>query len=79
MCLAIPGKIIEIKEKKAIVDFGGIKREADISFVEDLHINDFVLVHVGFAIQKVEEEVARETYRLLAEIEIQDELAKNGV
>jgi len=65
MCLAIPGKIQSIDQKQAIVDFNGIKRKADLSFLTDAKVNDWVLVHVGFAIQKVREDVARETYRLL--------------
>lgn len=67
MCLAIPGKITEIKGTKAVVDFAGIKRNVDVSFVEDPKAGDYILVHAGFGIQKVNEYSARETYRLLAE------------
>jgi len=77
MCLAIPGKIKKIEGKKATVDFDGIRRTVDLSFLQDAHQEDWVLVHVGFAIQKVEEETARETYRLLAEVnkkELEEEL-----
>lgn len=81
MCLAIPGKIIEIKhDKKATVDFGGVKRSVDTTFIEDPEIGEYVLVHVGCAIQKVEEAAARETYRLLAEIrkeDLEEELKKS--
>jgi hydrogenase expression/formation protein HypC len=69
MCLAIPGKVIEITGKKAIVDFGGLRRKADISLIDKCAVNDYVLVHVGFAIQKVDEITARETYRLLSEMD----------
>lgn len=72
MCLAIPGQITEIEGVKAKVDFGGLTRNVDCSFVEDVHKGDWVIVHVGFAIQQVEEVVARETYRLLARIRKQD-------
>lgn len=65
MCLAIPGKIESIDGRTAVVDFSGIKRKADLSFLPDARTSDWVLVHVGFAIQKVQEDVARETYRLL--------------
>ena len=68
MCLAIPGKIISIENDNAIVDYNGIKKSANISFI-DCKINDFVLVHVGFAIQVVDEESARKTYSLLDEAE----------
>jgi hydrogenase expression/formation protein HypC len=67
MCLAIPGKITTIKGTKAIVDYGGIKREADISLV-NVKKGDFILVHAGFAIQKLEEKDAIETLKLFEEI-----------
>jgi len=72
MCLAIPGKIIELQDTTAKVDFNGIKRKADTSLVKDVSEGDYVLVHVGFAIQKVDEEVAQESYRLLSELENED-------
>lgn len=67
MCLAIPGQVESVVEKKATVNFGGVKRQVDLSFLLDTQVADWVLVHVGFAIQKVDEESARETYRLLAD------------
>ncbi|MEK6946544.1 MAG: HypC/HybG/HupF family hydrogenase formation chaperone [Nanoarchaeota archaeon] len=69
MCLAIPGKVVMISGKKATVDFGGLKRKVDISLIDKCNLNDYVLVHVGFAIQKVDEVTARETYRLLSEMD----------
>ena len=53
MCLAIPGKIIKINGEKAIADFRGIKKEINISFVK-AGVGDYVVVHAGFAIEKVE-------------------------
>jgi hydrogenase expression/formation protein HypC len=79
MCLAIPGKLVEINGYNGIADFSGVRRKVDISFLEDPKLGDYILVHVGFAIQKVEEEIARETYRLLDEIskeELEKELRK---
>lgn len=68
MCLSIPGQIIELKDgKKAVVNFGGLKKVVDTTFIADPKVDDWVLVHVGCAIQKVDEVAARETYRLLAE------------
>lgn len=70
MCLAIPGKIIEIDNKKehAIVDYGeGTKRRANVSLV-NVNIGDYVLVHAGFAIQVLDEEEARETLDLFREM-----------
>ncbi|RMF06135.1 HypC/HybG/HupF family hydrogenase formation chaperone [Candidatus Woesearchaeota archaeon] len=67
MCLAVPGKIVEINGEKALVDFGGVKREADISLLEAPKVGDFVLVHVGFAIQKVDETKAKDSYSAILE------------
>ncbi|MBB6622343.1 HypC/HybG/HupF family hydrogenase formation chaperone [Clostridium gasigenes] len=61
MCVAIPGKIIEIYERESLVEFGKIRKIINTSLVEDLKIGDYVLVHVGCAIDKMEEEEARET------------------
>lgn len=67
MCLAVPGKVVEIKGQIARVDYGGIVREANISLV-DAQIGDYVLVHAGFAIQKLDEKSAKETLALWYEI-----------
>ncbi len=73
MCLAIPGQVVEVKDgKKAVVNFSGIKKTVDTTFLESTEVGDYVLVHVGCAIQKVDEEAAIETYRLLAEIRKED-------
>ncbi|RMF54551.1 HypC/HybG/HupF family hydrogenase formation chaperone [Candidatus Woesearchaeota archaeon] len=65
MCLAVPGKLIRKNGSKGVVDFGGLRRKADLSLLENVKIGDYVLVHVGFAIQKVDEKIARESNRLL--------------
>jgi hydrogenase expression/formation protein HypC len=70
VCLAIPGKIVEIDTKKqsAIVDYGsGTKRKANVSLVE-VKIGDYVLVHAGFAIQVLDEKEAQETLALFREM-----------
>ena len=70
MCLAIPGKIVSIDEKKehAIIDYGdGTKRNANVSLV-DVKIGDYVLVHAGFAIQVLDEKEANETLDLFREM-----------
>ena len=73
MCLAIPGQITEVFDgKKATVNFSGVKKRVDTTFLESVSVGDYVLVHVGCAIQKVDEEAAKETYRLLAEIRRED-------
>jgi len=59
MCLAIPAKIIKINDQLAIVDFQGVKKEINISLV-DVKTGDFVMVHAGFAIEKMEEDNVKE-------------------
>lgn len=54
MCLAIPGKIIEIKKDKAVVSYGKEKREADISVLKGIKKGDYVVVNSGFVIEKIE-------------------------
>jgi len=66
MCLAVPGKIEKIEDDIAVVDYGGVKKKANISFV-DVRIGDYVFVHVGFVIEKVNEVKAKEMYNLLYE------------
>ncbi|MEI6587439.1 MAG: HypC/HybG/HupF family hydrogenase formation chaperone [Candidatus Moraniibacteriota bacterium] len=59
MCLAIPGKIMAIKNQLATVDFDGIEKEINISLV-DAKIGEYVMVHAGFAIEKMDDEYAKE-------------------
>ncbi len=73
MCLAIPGKILQEFEagrmRMAKVQFGGIVREVSLDYLPDAKPGDYVLVHVGFAIGKVDEEEARRTYEALDELD----------
>ena len=71
MCLAIPAKVVEIvNDDTVLADFGGVRREVKTTLIEEeIGINDYVLVHIGFAMTKVDEEEALETLRLLAEID----------
>jgi len=69
MCLGVPGKVISIKEDFAEVDFRGIRRKVSLLICPDIIEEDYVLVHVGFAIQRLEEEEALETLALFEEIE----------
>ncbi|HIJ65968.1 MAG TPA: HypC/HybG/HupF family hydrogenase formation chaperone [Candidatus Hydrogenedentes bacterium] len=68
MCLAIPARVIEIDEGRARVEVFGNTREANLALVEDVAIGDYVLVHAGFAIQKLEEEDAQETLQAFEEL-----------
>jgi hydrogenase expression/formation protein HypC len=79
MCLAVPGKIVEINEKNGLkmarVDFGGAYREACLDYVPQAKIGDYCVIHVGFAISLLSEKEAMETLDLLRQItNIEDEL-----
>src|ERR1700736_4232225 len=78
MCLAIPGKVVEAFDRQGMrmarVQFGGIVREACLDYVPDTQVGEYVLVHVGFAISKVDEEEAARTYQLLEEMDQLTEL-----
>ncbi len=65
MCLGIPGRIIEINKNMAHVDIGGFLREISIELCPDVSIGDYVLIHTGFAIEKIDEKEAIETLDLL--------------
>ena len=60
MCLAIPGKIRKINNQLATVDFDGIQKEVNITLLSDAKIGDHVIVHAGFAIEKVSEDVVND-------------------
>lgn len=68
MCLAVPYKIVSKQGTKAIADVFGVKKEIDIRILDDVNENDYVLVHAGFAIQKMNQEEAQETLKLLKEL-----------
>lgn len=72
MCLAIPGKILEIQEqgnlRSARVQFGGIVRQVSLDFVPEAGLGDYVMVHVGFAISRIDAVEADRTYKLLHEL-----------
>jgi hydrogenase expression/formation protein HypC len=79
VCLAIPGKILEIQEvgemRSARVQFGGIVRQVSLSFVPEARLGEYVMVHVGFAISRVDAVEAERTYQLLEEMgELEAEL-----
>ncbi len=79
MCLAIPGKIIEVQEqgqmRVARVQFGGIVRQVSLDFVPEAGLGEYVMVHVGFAISRIDAAEAERTYKLLEEMgELESEL-----
>jgi hydrogenase expression/formation protein HypC len=69
MCLAIPSKIIRIDDLRAVVDVYGARREINLMLMpEEVGIGDYVLVHAGFALQKVEHESAQEALKVISSI-----------
>ena len=79
MCLAIPGKVVSVDEVDAEmrmgrVQFGGITKEVSLQWVPDASVGDYVLVHIGFALQKIDEAEAQEVFRFLEENDHLEEL-----
>ena len=69
MCLAVPAKIIEIKDLLAKVELSGVTKDVSLMLLPEVQVGDYVLVHAGFAMQKVDEKDAEETYALLNEMD----------
>jgi hydrogenase expression/formation protein HypC len=79
MCLGIPARVIELRDDAGLavgtVDFGGVRREVCLAYVADeVAVGDYVVVHVGFAISKVDEQEAHRTFEVLREMSQLDEL-----
>ncbi|HPZ08338.1 MAG TPA: HypC/HybG/HupF family hydrogenase formation chaperone [Candidatus Eremiobacteraeota bacterium] len=70
MCLAIPGKVLEINGDKGLIDISGMKVETFLNLLEDVKIGDYILIHAGFAIERLPEEEAMERFKLFKEMEI---------
>lgn len=69
MCLAVPAEVVEVNEDEtAQVEVGGARQRVSLDLVDDVAVGDFVLVHAGFAIDKVDEEEARRTAKLFEEL-----------
>lgn len=76
MCLAIPAKIVELTEgDNAIVSLEGVKKEISLALVADAKIGDFVLVHVGYALNTISPEEAEKTLKLMAEMSVISDVA----
>lgn len=75
MCLAIPARIEEMTtEGYAIVDLGGVRKEISLALVDDAAVGEYVIVHVGYALQKLDQDEAEQTLALFAEVGLMDEL-----
>jgi hydrogenase expression/formation protein HypC len=72
MCLGIPGKLLEVVEQDSLpmgkVEFGGIVKDICLAYVPEAEVGDYVLVHVGFAISKIDEQEAQEIFRYIEQI-----------
>ena len=69
MCLSIPARVDSIDGEMAVVTVGGVQYNASLQMVEDVGVGDYVLLHTGFAIQKISEEEARETLEIFKDFE----------
>ena len=81
MCLAIPGRITEVFRENDVlmgrIDFGGVRKQICLEYLPDVAIGDYALVHVGFAIARVDEKEAEQVFAMLEQIDV-DELRREG-
>ncbi|MBY8883375.1 HypC/HybG/HupF family hydrogenase formation chaperone [Streptomyces sp. PTM05] len=77
MCLAVPGRVLEIEERDgtrmATVDFGGVVKDVCLEYLPDLQVGEYAIVHVGFALQRLDEESARRTLDLFGDLGLLEE------
>jgi len=67
MCLAIPAKIVNIEDGMGTVDMAGVQKKVSLILLEEAQVGDYIIVHAGFGIHKIDEEVAMESLRILRE------------
>jgi hydrogenase expression/formation protein HypC len=83
MCLAVPGKIVSISGEDPLmrtgkIDFGGVFKEVSLAYVPEAKVGDYVIVHVGFALNRVDEDEAAKIFEYLREMEDLAELKEPG-
>jgi hydrogenase expression/formation protein HypC len=83
MCLAIPGKVESITGDDPItrmgrINFGGVFKEASLAYVPEVKVGDYVIVHVGFALSKVDEDEAQKVFGYLKQMQELDDLKEGG-
>jgi hydrogenase expression/formation protein HypC len=82
MCLAVPGRVVSVTERHgttmADVDFGGVRKEVCLAYIPDVEVGEYVIVHVGFAIQRLDEQSAQETLASFAQLGILEEEFGDG-
>jgi hydrogenase expression/formation protein HypC len=68
MCLAIPVQVVELRpDQMALVDVGGVRKEISLALVDDIEVGDYVVLHVGCALQRLDQDEAQETLKMMAE------------
>jgi len=82
MCLAVPGRVVSVHDEEgqtmAQVDFGGLRKEVCLDYIPDAEVGEYVIVHVGFAIQRLDEESARQTLASFERLGILEEEFGDG-
>ena len=77
MCLAVPGRVESIRDERGVrmgrVNFGGVVKDVCLAYLPDLAVGDYAIVHVGFALSKIDEASARDTLRTFAELGLLEE------
>ncbi|MEV6294821.1 HypC/HybG/HupF family hydrogenase formation chaperone [Streptomyces sp. NPDC051896] len=77
MCLAVPGKVVSIDRSTdpltGLIDFGGVRKQACLEYLPDVRVGEYVIVHVGFALQRLDEESARASLELFEQLGLLDE------
>jgi hydrogenase expression/formation protein HypC len=68
MCLAVPAKIIELKDASATVEMDGLRKEISIELLEEIKVGDYVIVHVGYALSKLEQKEAEAMLEMIREL-----------
>jgi len=75
MCLAIPARVVEVAENdQAIVDLGGVRKDVSLALVEDVQVGDYVIVHVGYALTRLDPEEAEKTLALMAQAGLMEQV-----
>ncbi|AWE48793.1 MULTISPECIES: HypC/HybG/HupF family hydrogenase formation chaperone [Streptomyces] len=77
MCLAVPGKVVAVEDGSdpltGLIDFGGVRKQACLEYVPDVRVGEYVIVHVGFALQRLDEESALASLQLFEELGLLEE------
>ncbi|MFI9600432.1 HypC/HybG/HupF family hydrogenase formation chaperone [Streptomyces sp. NPDC004069] len=77
MCLAVPGRVVAIDHRAdpltGLIDFGGVQKQACLEYLPDVRVGEYVIVHVGFALQRLDEESARASLELFQQLGLLDE------